>query len=120
MAFDDLDDPPSGSFWQKWFGGIVVPIVTAWYCIDCIATQEATWSGRFSLPRFSFPSEQLQGFNACLLGVVVLAGGLFAHFHYFWGLVDRLEPYSVAGKIAALLLLLASLFLLIVRVGVFG
>jgi hypothetical protein len=34
--------------------------------------------------------------------------------------VDRLEPYSVAGKIAALLLLLASLFLLIVRVGVFG
>ena len=115
MAFDDFDDSPSGSFWQKWFGGIVVPIVTVLYCIDCLATQRATWSGGY----FS-GSVGLRGLNACLLGAVVFGFGLFAHFHYFWGSVDRLEPYSALGKIAAVVILIPSLGLLVVRVGVFG
>jgi len=114
MAFYDFFDPPSGGFWQKWFGGTVVPILAFTYGVDCIATQD-TWWGAW---RGGYV--HVQGLNACLAGIELLALGLFAHFHYFWGLVDRLEPYSVAGKVASLLVFLASFGLLIVRVGIFG
>jgi hypothetical protein len=117
MAFDDFDEAPSGSFWQKWFGGIAFPVVLVSYGFDCILTREAVWWGR---PYFSGQSLQLHGLNACLFGTAALAIGLFAHFHYFWGSVDRLEEYSVPGKIAALLLFLASFAVLIARVVVFG
>lgn len=46
---DRFSDPPPGSFWAKWFGGVVFPLVLCGVGALMVVTQKATlYGGRFS------------------------------------------------------------------------
>jgi len=113
VADDILPSRAPRRFWQKWYGGVIFLRLALAYGLYCIATRDANWFTRLGSVHF-------QGRNACAFGIVLLSLGLFWHFRYFWGRCRRLEQYSAAGQIAALILLVLSLVILLLRVGVFG
>jgi hypothetical protein len=47
--------------------------------------------------------------------VPYVAAGAFLHFHYFWGLNERLRRFSHITKILSLLVFLPSLFYALYR-----
>ncbi|MCL1921634.1 MAG: hypothetical protein FWG50_11295 [Kiritimatiellaeota bacterium] len=87
---DTLSSAPSLP-WGKWLVGVGGFL---WLCakgIGFIAKGEAVWYGRGS-------TVTLNGTDAVLFGVLWVCGGLFLHFHYFWGNTGCLAPYHHAGK----------------------
>lgn len=82
----DLDRPPEGGRWTKWLCGVVAPVsLIAW--------------GAYALVRRQPP----------VVGVFWASLGLFVHFHYFWGLSRRLQPYSELAKTLAAIPLIGAI-----------
>jgi hypothetical protein len=102
--FDDAEDlanAPSGGRVKQWLAGCVlaaIPIIYGGICIE---------RGRTSL--FGNRSDlDLRGDAGFWLAVAYMAVGAFLHFHYFWGLSERLYRFSQAGKLLSLLVFVPS------------
>jgi len=111
-AYDDdwEDQPAQGPFYQ-WGLGVALPVLVACFGAYCVVTRQAAY-GRELM--------QLHGPNAIAFGVAGISLGVFLHCHYFWGNVYNQAWFAVLGKIAAACGFIASLGVLIVRVGVLG
>ena len=97
----DLAYAPSGGRTKQWLAGVVLAAVPIIYGIVCLERGHTTLFGRYA-------SSDLTGDAAFSLAVAYVAGGAFLHFHYFWGLSERLSDYSQFAKGMALLVFLPS------------
>ena len=98
IAADDIDrltNDPEPSFWGKWFGGVVAPILLAFYGGRCYVLKEAILFGRRGR------GMEVSGTEAEALGLAWIFAALFCHFHYFWTASPRLAYFSELGKIIA-------------------
>lgn len=93
---DRFSDPPPDSFWAKWFGGVIFPLIFLWVGTHTVIIQEATLYGR------GWSKMELRGTNAILDGCATLSIALFLHTHYFWGNSSRLCQLSIFGKVLSL------------------
>jgi hypothetical protein len=78
------------------------------YGIVCIQSGNTTFFG-------SRASAKLTSEAGFWLAVAYVAAGAFLHFHYFWGLSERLWRFSQITKILSLLVFLPSLFYALYR-----
>jgi hypothetical protein len=99
---DTFSDPPSSSFWAKWLGGLVFPLLFAIYSGKCMITQQGTLIGRDS-------NLELTGSAAVALGVSAAGIAVFLHTHYCWGNSRFLAGLSELGKVIGLLLFIGGL-----------
>lgn len=100
---DDLAHGPGGGSGTKWFAGVALALLPILYGLVCL---ERGWT---SLPGSGTRAMQLRGTEGVTLACVYLAGGLFLHFHFFWGLHPRLYRYSQGLKILCLMVLIPCL-----------
>src|SRR5437660_10788179 len=77
---------------SKWLAGVILAAVPIIYGIICIHRGHATLLGRRAA------SLDVSGKAGFWLAVSYIAVGSFLHFHYFWGLSERLWRFSQAGK----------------------
>ena len=77
---------------SKWLAGVILAAVPIIYGIICIHRGHATLLGRRAA------SLDVSGKAGFWLAVSYIALGSFLHFHYFWGLSERLWRFSQAGK----------------------
>lgn len=98
---DQLSDTPETTFWSKWFGGIIIPIVVGLYGVGCIASRQVVFSG-------SNASTDLSGKAAVVFGAAWISGACFLHFHYFWPTLKRLWVLTDLGKTISLLCLIGT------------
>ena len=113
-AFDDAEDlahAPSGGRAKQWLAGLVFAAVPIIYGIVCIRRGHTTLFGRGA-------SSDLTGDAAFWLAVAYIAVGAFLHFHYFWGLSERLSNFSQFAKIISLLVFLPSFLYSLYRIFV--
>jgi len=89
-----FSNDPEPSFWGKWFGGLVVPVLLVYYGGRCCVLREAVLRGRGNVMT-------VYGAEAVALGLAWIFGALFLHFHYFWTTSPRLAYFSELGKIIA-------------------
>lgn len=100
---DDAGDfayGPSGGRTKQWVAGVVIPLIIITYGVVCLKTGSTTLPGRRT-------SIELHGTEGITLACAYLALGAFLHFHYFWGLHERLHPFSEALKVISLLAFLS-------------
>ena len=112
-TFDDAQDlayAPSGGRAKQWLAGLVLAAVPIIYGIVCIRRGHTTLFGR--------GSSDLTGDAAFWLAVAYIAVGAFLHFHYFWGLSERLSNFSQFAKIISLLVFLPSFLYSLYRIFV--
>lgn len=103
-AFDGAEDlayGPSGGRAKQWIAGAILAYLPIIYGIHCIQRGHTTLFGRGS-------SETLVGSAGISLAIAYISIGAFLHFHYFWGLSDRLWRFSQALKVSSLLVFLPA------------
>lgn len=100
---EDLANEPSGGHVKMWLTGAVLATVPIAYGICCLVRGHTTLFGRRG------PNADLSGAPGIALAIAYIAFGAFLHFHYFWGLSERLWRFSQAGKVLALTVFLPSL-----------
>ena len=103
-ALDDAEDlsyAPSGGRPKMWLMGVGVALIPIVYGIHCLTTGEARFFG-------SRDSLDLRGSGATALAIAYIAVGAFIHFHWFWGLSDRLERFSYVMKGLAVVVFLGG------------
>jgi hypothetical protein len=93
---EDFGHAPSGGRTKQWFAGVLLSSLPMGYGIRSILL------GRTFLPG-KCGGEVFDGPGGMSLAVAYIALGCFIHFHYFWGLSERLERYSQALKVISLL-----------------
>ena len=99
-GFEDFPEP---TFWSKWFGGIIIPmLVFALGARDCIEKQ-AVLRGRYG------NHTNLSGDEAVALGLAWISAACFLHVHYFWTASPRLAVLSELGKKVSFLCAIGSL-----------
>ena len=104
-CFDDAEDlaeGPSGGRVSQWLAGVILAAVLITYGIICIHRGHATLFGS------RVANLDVTGKAGFWLAVSYIAVGSFLHFHYFWGLSERLWRFSQAGKFASVLVFLPS------------
>ncbi|HEX5790632.1 MAG TPA: hypothetical protein VFY13_05740 [Luteolibacter sp.] len=102
IAIDLATSHPSGGWMKQWLLGMVLaapPVVLGAYLL---------LRGVVPLYFGSLGWQGVTGPAAHWLAVSVIAVGAFIHFHYFWGLSDRLWSYSMTLKVLAFIAFLAS------------
>jgi hypothetical protein len=112
-ALDDAEDlayAPSGGGFTKWFVGVGVALIPIAYGVHCFMAGETRFFGRAG------SSLDLRGSGAIALAVAYIAVGAFIHFHWFWGLIGRLEPFSYLLKCLAVLVFLGGFGYAIYRI----
>ena len=107
-TIEDLAHGPSGGRTKQWLAGVVLAAVPMVYGIVCIQSGNTTFFG-------SRASAKLTSEAGFWLAVAYVAAGAFLHFHYFWGLSERLWRFSQITKILSLLVFLPSLFYALYR-----
>jgi hypothetical protein len=101
---EDLAYGPSGGPVKQWLAGVVCSAPPIIYGVVCIQRGHTTlFGGRGG-------SLDLKGDAGFWLAVAYIAIGAFVHFHYFWGLSERLYPYSQFAKVVCLLVFLPCFF----------
>ena len=93
---DRWSSPPPDTFWAKWFGGVVFPVILLTVGISMILVRKATLYGE------NHSQLDLHGTNALLYGWATISLALFLHTHYFFGNSRRLCQLSVLGKVLSL------------------
>jgi hypothetical protein len=101
--------PPTGTVVKRWFGGILVPGLVLLYGVGCVVSGEA-W-----MPQKGSNDLIVTGTAAASLGAAWVALGLFCHFHFFWGLHERLNRFSQGLKMASLIVFLIFFLYGVVR-----
>lgn len=104
---EDLAYSPAYSPWTKWFTGCFVAGALAFYAIYSWCDGSMTLPGKNSAP--------IVGEDANILVTAYLALAAFIHFHCFWSLQERLEPYAQRLKMLAILILLPCFCLVLWR-----
>lgn len=100
-AADDLAHSPSGGRLKMWLCGVGLASLPIGYGIRCWSTGHAVLPGKgMELDTY--------GPTATALAIAYIAIGAFLHFHYFWGLHDRLHGFSPVLKILAVLVFLGA------------
>jgi len=90
--------------WKQWLLGVGLALLPVIYGLVCIQRGSTHLFGRRG------SGAELTGAEGVALAIAYIAIGVFLHFHYFWGLSDRLWKYSVTGKTVALTVFLGALF----------
>lgn len=106
-AFDDAEDlayGPSGGRTKQWIAGAILASLPIIYGIHCIQRGHTTLFGSRGT------SEKLVGSAGVSLAIAYISIGAFLHFHYFWGLSDRLWRFSQVLKVASLFVFLPAFF----------
>jgi hypothetical protein len=106
-VFDDAEDlayGPSGGRTKQWIAGAILASLPIIYGIHCIQRGHTTLFGSRG------NSEKLVGSAGVSLAIAYISIGAFLHFHYFWGLSDRLWRFSQVLKVACLLVFLPAFF----------
>ena len=98
---EDLATAPSGGRTKRWLAGVVLAAVPIIYGCICIQRGHTTLFGRGA-------SSNLTGDAGFWLAVAYIAVGAFLHFHYFWGLSERLWRFSQFAKLLSVLVFLPS------------
>jgi hypothetical protein len=104
-AFDEAEDlayAPSGGRVKMWLLGIGLALIPLCYGVRCLSTGHARFFGR----RRSHVD--LDGSGAIALAIAYIAIGVFIHAHWFWGMHQKLEPWSYLLKALAVLVFLGS------------
>lgn len=101
---EDLAYGPSGGRTKQWIAGVFLASLPVSYGIFCI------WRGYATLFGHRGVDQKLVGTAGISLAIAYISIGAFLHFHYFWGLSDRLWSFSQALKFASLLVFLPSFF----------
>lgn len=100
--------PPAGGTAKMWIIGVGVALIPAIYGVQCVITGTSVVGG-------TLWHRNVTGLPALALGLGWIGAGAFVHFHYFFGLHPKLEPYSRTGKTVSLVvacIALATAFLL--------
>jgi len=97
---EDLAYGATGGPAKQWLAGALVPVAICIYGMVCLDR------GYTTLPGSGGQSMALHGAEGVALACSYLAFGAFLHFHYFWGLHDKLYRFSQGLKVTALLLAL--------------
>ncbi|MEK7951615.1 hypothetical protein [Luteolibacter soli] len=98
----DLAYAPSGGRGKQWLAGVVLAAVPVIYGICSIQRGWTTMFGSRGM------DERISGDAGFWLAVAYIAIGAFCHFHWFWGLSERLWRFSEGMKVAALLVFLPA------------
>lgn len=93
---EDYSQPAQGGIIKMWLAGLVIAGVVVGYGLW------SAFSGETILPARHASNVKVMGAPAAILGIAYAALGLFLHFHYFWGLNERLHRYSQPLKIVSL------------------
>lgn len=101
-AIDDLAYGPSGGRGKQWLAGVVVAAVPVIYGIYSI---QRGWTSLFGSGKVD---AKITGDAALWMSVAYIAFGAFLHFHYFWGLSERLWRYSQGMKTVAMLVVVPA------------
>jgi hypothetical protein len=104
-CFDDAEDlayGPSGGRVKQWLAGVILAAIPIIYGIICIHRGHTILFGR------RVTDLDVSGKAGFWLAVSYIAVGSFLHFHYFWGLSERLWRFSQAGKFISALVFLPS------------
>lgn len=110
---DVYADGPSGGSVSQWLGGALIPLTILIYGINCLERGFTTLPGRGGSAIFDGP-------EGIALACSYIAFGCFLHFHYFWGLHEKLYRFSESLKILALLAALPLFFYSLARVFFWG
>ena len=111
-VFDDAEDlayGPSGGRAKQWIAGVILALLPIIYGIHCIQQGHTTLFGSGDI------DEKLSGVAGTSLAVAYIAVGAFIHFHYFWGLSERLYRFSQPLKVISLLVFLPAFFYALYR-----
>jgi hypothetical protein len=111
-AASGLDGPPKGGRAEAWVYGVGVALPAFAYGLFCAFAQRAWFLSPKSDSFAPFQREILREWNgrpAIALGIVFIAIGAFAQFHWFWSNFPRLAPYYEIGKLASLILLVVGI-----------
>jgi hypothetical protein len=100
---DNLSGTASGSTFSQIAGGVVTPIVVGFFGQRTCITNHAILSGS------NGAKLALSGPAAVSFGIVLLAAGLFLHFHFLWTTSERLYRYAEIGKGVSLTAFVGSL-----------
>lgn len=106
-------DYPSGGPLMQWLSGGLIPLAILIYGINCLDRGFTTMPGRGGSAIFDGP-------EGVALAWSYIACGCFLHFHYFWGLHDKLYKFSEMLKTGALLAALPLFFYALGRVFFWG
>lgn len=101
--FDDAEDlayEPTGGRIKQWLAGVLLAATPIVYGLVCIHRGHTTLFGR------STANLNLSGAAGFWLAISNIAFGFFLHFHYFWGLSERLWRFSRAAKLISALVFL--------------
>lgn len=102
---DDAEDfslGASGGRWKQWLAGGLLAALPIIFGLLSLKVGYTTLFGRGT-------SADLRGAAGQALAIAYIAGGLFLHFHYLWGLSERLRRFSQAGKVLSMLVLVHAL-----------
>lgn len=103
---DDIEhwsSGPSGGRLKQWLSGALIPLILVIYGLVCLQRGSTTILGRGG-------SLELRDEPAFWMAVAYIAIGCFLHFHYFWGLSERLLRFSHPLKVLSLLVFVPSFF----------
>jgi hypothetical protein len=98
----DLAHGPAGGRGKQWFAGMVLAALPVIYGVYSIQRGYTTMFGSRGA------SAKISGSAGLYLAVAYIAIGAFFHFHYFWGLSERLWRFSQALKVISLLVFLPA------------
>jgi hypothetical protein len=110
MSLDENNEPERDGV-EKWIYGGVGPFIGACLGVAIMVRGHLVFPTRAGRAEF-------HGFDAAVWGLLILSGVTAIHFHYFWGNTDALAPYADVGKIAAIVVLVASIGYLFWRIFV--
>ena len=99
---DYLSDTPAPTFWNRWFGGWILPLALAAYAVWIFVTGDATFFARGG-------GHALSGGAAIADGIAWLCIAFFCHFHYFWPALPRLGILTDGGQALSLVGFLGAL-----------
>lgn len=100
---DDIDSmayPPSGGRRRQWQAGFFLALLPVIYGLYGLHEGESALPWRDALP--------MKGEAGAALSAAWISAGAFLHFHYFWGLSDRLWRFSQPLKGLSLIAFLVA------------
>lgn len=101
---ESLSTSPEGGPAHQWIGGVVAALVPVGYGVANLIQGTAVMPSRSQAGRVL-----LTGLPATSLSIGFIAMGLFLHFHFFWGISAKLNPYCMIGKIIAIVLFIPTM-----------
>lgn len=101
---EDLANTPSGGSVKQWLAGMALPVLIIAVSAMCMKVGRTPIFGT----RGSVESVELVGRAGFWLAVSYMALGAFLHFHFFWGLSERLWRFCEWLKVLSLLVFVPS------------